>query len=805
MRKLAWFSGGFAAACLWACYFEAGGPAFLAAAALLGAALAVWVCARPRRGEGPVPLRRPRDKGALSRYVRWQCSRRAVAFCLGGVLALGWAGAYFALFRAPAEGWVGEDVAFSGEVASYPVPTSIGGYSVTVRLDGGFFAPDALAYGPEDWGGLKPGDRLACSARVRLSDRAYGDETTYYTAKGIYLLAYCGGDADIEAAGRVPLRHWPALCARGLRDGIYAAFDETAAPIAAAVTLGDKTGLDGTLYSAFNRAGLMHGLVVSGFHISFLVGLGLLLCGNNRKTALAMAPLLLFYALMAGGAPSALRAVIMQCALLAAPLAGREGDGPSALGAALLVLLIQNPFAAASVGLQLSFASVAGIQLAAEPLFRWMYRPLRHKPPPKGAWGKLLLWKAGRMALTSVSTALGAMLFTVPLIALYFGQILILSPLSSVLALWALSLLMVCALALGTLAVFLPGPAAVLGAAAGLLGRYARWVVLLLGKFPFASLGADNPYCMIWLAGAYLALLAAAVGKQRPKRPLVPALALALALCAAIGLGRLEAERAGLTITALDVGQGSSTALLSAGRAALVDCGGNGSRSAGDTAADYFAAMGRTRLDVLVLTHLDTDHINGVEQLFYRMKVERVAIPAEEGEADALGRLRALARAEGAEVVLVDGTQTLPLGEAALTLYPPLGAGRSNESGLFALCSYRDFDVLITGDADAFVEKMLVKYQPIPDVEVLLAGHHGSKNSSCGEFLRAVSPELVLISAGANNAYGHPAPETLERLEAAGAAVYRTDEDGSVTVRVRGDRVGIYTTKGGGLHAAEKG
>ena len=119
-------------------------------------------------------------------------------------------------------------------------------------------------------------------------------------------------------------------------------------------------------------------------------------------------------------------------------------------------------------------------------------------------------------------------------------------------------------------------------------------------------------------------------------------------------------------------------------------------------------------------------------------------------------------------MVLVDGTQTLPLGDAALTLYPPLGAGRSNESGLFALCSYRDFDVLITGDADAFVEKMLVKYQPIPDVEVLLAGHHGSKNSSCGEFLRAVSPELVLISAGANNAYGHPAPETLERLEAAG-------------------------------------
>lgn len=132
MRKLAWFSGGFAAACLWACYFEADGPAFLAAAALLGLALAVWLSVRPGDRESPILLRKPRDKGPLSRYARYQASRRALAFCLGGVAALGWAGAYSALFRAPAEGWIGEETVLSGEVASYPEPTSIGGYSVTV-------------------------------------------------------------------------------------------------------------------------------------------------------------------------------------------------------------------------------------------------------------------------------------------------------------------------------------------------------------------------------------------------------------------------------------------------------------------------------------------------------------------------------------------------------------------------------------------------------------------------------------------------------------------------------------------------
>ena len=751
-------------------------------------ALGGWLATRPRYRERPILIRKPKDRG---HHALYQISRRALVLCLGALMGFCWATAYFILFRVPAQQRVGEDVPISGEVRSYPAPTSIGGYSVTLRLGGGLFAPDALAYGPEDWGTLKPGDRVSCAARVKSSTHAYGDETTYYTAKGVYLLAYCGGEAEIETADRVPVRHWPALCAHRLREGIYTAFDQTAAPIAAAVTLGDKTGLDDTLYSALSRAGLMHAAVVSGFHISFLVQMALLLWGRRRKAALAVIPALVFYAFMAGATPSAFRAVIMQCALLAAPLAQREEDGPSALGLALLVLLVQNPFAAASVGLQLSFASVAGILLATQPLFRWMYRPLKKKRPAKEQKARLVLWKAGRAVLASVSTSLGAMLFTAPLIALYFGQILILSPLSNVLALWALSLLMMCTLVLGTLAVFLPGPAAALGALAGLLGHYTRWMVLWLGRFPFASLSADSPYCLIWLGGVYLVLLAAVLGRARPGRPLVSVGALALLLCAAVGLGRLEVERADLTVTALDVGQGSSTALLSSGKAALVDCGGDGFRSAGDTAADYFAAMGRTRLDVLVLTHFDADHFNGVEQLFYRMEVDRVAVPPGDADPENLARLRALAEAEGAQVILVDETRRISLGKSELTLFPPLGGGTSNESGLFALCTCGEFDALITGDADAFVEKMLVKYCPIPDIEVLAAGHHGSKHSSCGEFLTAAAPEIVLVSAGANNSYGHPAQETLDRFAAMGAQVRRTDREGSVTVTLRGGAVGI--------------
>ena len=450
MRKLAWFAGGFGAACLWACYFPPGIRPMLIAFLAAGLGLAGWLSTRPRAGEHPVLLRRGRDKG---RYKLYQLSRRVLALGLGAASALLWASAYSALLRAPAEGLAGEEVPVAGEVASYPAATSIGGYSVTLRLGEGLLAPDALAFGPEDWGGLKPGDRVAFTGRVQPAARAFGDETTYYTAKGVYLIAYCRGEGTVTPAPAVPPRYWPALCAQALKNGIYTAFDQTAAPIAAAVTLGDKSGLDETLYSAFNRAGLMHAAVVSGLHVSFLMGLALGLLGRSRRVALGLLPLLAFYALMAGGTASALRAVIMHSALLFAPLARREGDGPTALAFALLLLLIQNPFAAASVGLQLSFASVAGILLASEPLFRWLYRPLKARKPGKDRPVRGRLWAAGRYALTSASVSLGAMLFTAPLIALYFGQIPLLSPLSGILALWALSLLVPCALVLGTAAV----------------------------------------------------------------------------------------------------------------------------------------------------------------------------------------------------------------------------------------------------------------------------------------------------------------------------------------------------------------
>lgn len=782
MRKLAWFSGGFGAACLIFCYAPDSLPCIGAAALLLFGALLCWRLFRPYRGAEPALL--PRRRRSFAYAVR-----RCCALCLGAALALLWSALYARLFYAPAQELAGTEQVICGEVTSCPEPTSVGGWSMTVRLEGDFRSPDVLLYGGEEWGDLRPGDRVSCTARLTASDFAYGDETTYYTARGLFLLAYCRQAPVVERAQRTALRHWPTVCAEALERGIRAAFDEVAAPLAAAVTLGRKDALSQQSYTALNRSGIMHAAVVSGMHISFLVSVLLLLCGRRRRVAVCLIPVLVFYAFMAGATPSAFRAVIMQTALLAAPVLGRENDPPSSLGLALLILLLQNPYAAASVSLQLSFASVAGILLFSRRISSFLFSCARRRLRRTSRLGRLLL-RGARLLSASVATTLGAMAFTTGLIALYFGQIGLAAPLTNLLTLWAITALMVCALLLGTVGVFLPNAVQLPGRIAGLTGHFVHAVTDVIGRWPLACLPAEEPNFLICLAAAYLFALTIALARRKGRQTLFCLLCLTLLLTASVGMNRRAVSQSELTLTALDVGQGASTLFLCGDSAVIVDCGGNSRSDPGDLAADRLAALGRVGLDALVFTHLDSDHFNGAEQLFWRLEIRRVYLPLSAAHEENLARLLALAEREGAEVIFVTETVTFSAGSAAFTLYPPLGGGSANEEGLFVLCSAGDFDVLITGDADSFTERMLLKYHALPDIELLIAGHHGSNRSTSQELLDALRPELAILSVG-RNSYGHPAEEVLSRLADAGAQVMRTDLSGTLTLRVRGGQVSL--------------
>ena len=238
-------------------------------------------------------------------------------------------------------------------------------------------------------------------------------------------------------------------------------------------------------------------------------------------------------------------------------------------------------------------------------------------------------------------------------------------------------------------------------------------------------------------------------------------------------------------VTALNVGQGQSILVRTGRFLSLVDCGGDGYDNAGDIAADYLGDRGVGRLDLLALTHFHDDHANGVAQLLRRIDVDTLAIPDVEPDSAIRQEIVSLAQERGAEVLYIQNDTTLDLGEGrTIRLIAPLGSGETNEEGLTVLASQGEFDVLVTGDMGSDVEELLLRHTQLPELEVLAVGHHGSKYSTSQALLDQTRPEYALISVGADNRYGHPAQETVERIAAAGAEIYRTDVSGTITVQV---------------------
>lgn len=185
-------------------------------------------------------------------------------------------------------------------------------------------------------------------------------------------------------------------------------------------------------------------------------------------------------------------------------------------------------------------------------------------------------------------------------------------------------------------------------------------------------------------------------------------------------------------------------------------------------------SQGIPELDGVILTHMDRDHAGAVENLLSRMETDLLILPPVYSP---------LGEQTQAEVIYVTEELCLSLGETEIRIFPSTFPGDSNENSLCILFDAKKCDILITGDRNGFGERALLRNAQIPDVDILVAGHHGSKHSTCEELLAAVRPEIVCISVGKDNSYGHPMPELLQRLQKYGCTVYRTDLHGTITIR----------------------
>ena len=705
--------------------------------------------------------------------------RRGLLILLPLAVSLAYFAGYDHLVRQPIEDRCGAASDFAATVCDWPQATERGA-RVTVELEG-YHRARAVLYGEAELLAARPGDTVTGTAQWQSAAHFDSDDVTHFNARGVYALLYGREDVRLSAGDGDALRWLPQRAGKAFREKVAAIWDDPrVSGFLTAELTGDKSAMDDGDYLAMQETGLAHLFAVSGLHCAFLVTLLALLISRRQRLLCAVTiPLLLFYMVMVGMSPSVVRACIMQIFLLIAPLFRRGSDPLTSLAAALLVILLCNPFAAASVSLQLSFSATLGMVLLSPRLYKLLTGWYKGKCRP--------LRTALCFVAANLSATLSAVVFTAPLTAWYFRIFVLVAPLSSLLAVpaagWSFMAAFVTVL-LGF--VWLP-LASLLGWISWALVRYILWIANGMMSWRYHAVYFTNPYLIYWLLFLYAAFIGCAATPDGKRKYLLASALSVLTLTAAIWVNRQDYQYGVLTALTLDVGQGESVILTSGGETALVDCGSSNSyKDPGGLAADTLHSMGVRELSAVVVTHYHADHTNGLYEVLRRIPVQTIYLPDIEDEYGVRERLVSLAEEKGAQVTYVTKETADTLGDTVLTIYPPVQSGGDlNELGLTALASAGDFDLLITGDMSGSTEKKLVETYALPDIEVLVVSHHGSRYSSNIRFLKAVTPEAAVISVGDNN-YGHPSEETLQRLLAVGADIWRTDQQGTIRITVNG-------------------
>ena len=279
---------------------------------------------------------------------------------------------------APSDALAGEKRVISVRVTDYPDIYDTSEYITVCVRD-----PDLpgvkcriASYDTENFTALTPGDELSVPVKLLPARERNGQSVDTYAAQGIFLRATATGAPEITGRWDFSFLYAPKALCRAIGEICRSVFPPDVQPFLTALLTGDKTDLydDGAHYYALADAGLAHVVAVSGMHIAFLMGFLFLLIGRRPWAVAVSLPVLLLFAAMTGFTPSVTRAAVMQFFLLAAPLFGRERDGVTSLLTALALLLLLNPSACASVSLQLSFSSVAGIWFLSDRMYRALSR-----------------------------------------------------------------------------------------------------------------------------------------------------------------------------------------------------------------------------------------------------------------------------------------------------------------------------------------------------------------------------------------------------------------------------------------------
>lgn len=600
------------------------------------------------------------------------------------------------------------------------------------------------------------------------------------------------------------------------------------AELAQALLLGQRDDLPPELNDEWRRAGTAHLLAISGLHVSVVLGValvtGVMLLGRRRGLyVLLPLGIVWAYAILSGLNPPVVRAAIMGSVYLGAIAFGRQPSGGLALVLAATVIALWDPRVIGTASFQMTVAAMAGIVFLTNPLRRVMGTSSGGSVADTDA-GLTGSWR--HAGATGISASLGAVIGIKPLLLHYFGAASLFTIPASLLGTAALPVVLLTSAVTGVAGMF----------ADGALASAAAWVAWVAWPFLTFLIGLSSVFSspafaaitiaplsveavvLIYLVMAGLFLIPILRGPSGLLGPVVslprismpsrrrlltswPVAGGLVIMTATAGIGAAApyvTNEEDLRVHVLDVGQGDSILVESpTGRRVLIDGGPDGSLLQ-RRLAEHLPWWSR-RIDVVLLTHPSADHLIGLTETLRRYHVGFVMDPQLESDT-VYGQQWAETLREQTDlnVVRAERGTVLDLGGGAQLeiLHPPPDrpfdtATEHDDNSVVTKLSYGDVSFLFAADIYSPGEEFLLDSRVDLQATVLKVAHQGSRYSSSNEFLKAVSPRVAIISAGEDNRFGHPHPETLERLGSLPSTptILRTDIHGTVTLMTDGERL----------------
>ena len=659
-----------------------------------------------------------------------------------------------------------------------------GGIDMTVKLGNGVLAKASFYKEiPKD---ISAGDSLILHGKLKEPESAGNpgefDYKSYLRTKGILYIISC---ERCEKASKAGFPQNITSCIqraffdfkRYALEAVSGSFGHSEKALTAAVCTGDKSLIGAKTKRDFKLSCCSHLLAVSGTHFSgFLAGLPVILDSLKirRKKALVIYSIFaIAVGCLTGWSDSVTRAAFMSICIYA------MRDWVSALSIASLVMIIADPFCPLSSGFQMSFCAVIAIKMFAGKIADFLKK--LHlgdflsgvlSPALAAGIGMIPFWSDISMKPDLVHLAVqitGS--FVTQMICVFFVPCVLLCIILPFWSQFISSPLLLCINVLQKVVSF----GGELGEKSGAPVHLSKFVLIYTASAVFLYL---MPPCL--LKRAFLKITVTV-------------------LLFSIGFAAVDIlNKPVCTVVFADVGQGDCCLIITPDSTCLID-GGTFEEGA-STVNDLLDYYGIYQVDICIMSHWDVDHAGGIAALYEKGRTKNIItayVPETSDEdKDVRDFIEFAGFDEASEKSFLSSIESVSSGDRILLsesvfidiLYPVYGTGGGNEESLVAMLHIEgkaDESILFTGDIGTNTEKKLVEGCIELDCDILKVAHHGSKYSSSTEFIEACSPEIAVISVGKNNFYGHPTPETLERLDSYGCEVFRTDQEGAVILNYR--------------------